>query len=39
MPEARAQIYGPVVPVPGNAPAFDQLLGLTGRSPGWRPPG
>jgi uncharacterized protein (TIGR03086 family) len=39
MPEARAQIYGPVVPVPDDAPAFDRLLGLTGRDPGWRPPG
>jgi uncharacterized protein (TIGR03086 family) len=39
MPEARAQIYGPVVPVPDDAPALDRLLGLTGRAPGWRAPG
>jgi uncharacterized protein (TIGR03086 family) len=36
-PEVRAGLYGPVVPVPGDAPAFDRLLGLTGRDPGWRP--
>jgi uncharacterized protein (TIGR03086 family) len=35
-PEARNGIYGPVVPVPADAPAFDRLLGRTGRDPGWR---
>jgi uncharacterized protein (TIGR03086 family) len=37
-PEARNGIYGPVVPVPDDAPVFDQLLGQTGRDPGWTPP-
>ena len=31
--EARAGLYGPVVPVPGNAPLLDRLLGQTGRDP------
>jgi uncharacterized protein (TIGR03086 family) len=39
VPEGRDAIYGPVVPVPDAAPALDRLLGLTGRDPGWRPPG
>jgi uncharacterized protein (TIGR03086 family) len=38
-PEARNSIYGPEVPVPADAPELDQLLGLTGRDPGWAPPG
>ncbi|MET0763331.1 MAG: TIGR03086 family metal-binding protein [Blastococcus sp.] len=37
-PEARDGIYGPVVPVPDDAPVFDRLLGQTGRDPGWTPP-
>jgi uncharacterized protein (TIGR03086 family) len=37
-PEARDSIYGPVVPVPDDAPAFDRLLGQTGRDPRWTPP-
>lgn len=32
-------LFGPVVPVPDDAPALDRLLGLTGRDPDWRPPG
>ena len=28
-------LFGPVVPVPDDAPAFDRLLGQTGRDPGW----
>ncbi|MGY1730259.1 TIGR03086 family metal-binding protein [Geodermatophilus sp. SYSU D01045] len=31
-------LYGPVVPVPADAPALDRLLGVTGRDPGWKPP-
>jgi uncharacterized protein (TIGR03086 family) len=30
-------LYGPVVPVPADAPALDRLLGATGRDPRWRP--
>jgi uncharacterized protein (TIGR03086 family) len=33
-----AGLFGPVVPVPDDAPAFDRLLGQTGRDPGWTPP-
>ena len=36
-PEMRDGIYGPVVPVPDDAPVFDRLLGQTGRDPGWTP--
>jgi uncharacterized protein (TIGR03086 family) len=37
-PEARDQMYGPVVPVPEDAPLFDRLLGQAGRAPSWAPP-
>ncbi|SOC50307.1 TIGR03086 family protein [Blastococcus aggregatus] len=36
-PEARAGLYGPVVPVPEDAPLLDRLLGQTGRDPRRRP--
>lgn len=36
-PEARAGLYGPVVPVPADAPLLDRLLGATGRDPRWQP--
>ncbi len=31
-------IFGPVVPVPDDAPLLDQAVGLSGRHPGWVPP-
>jgi uncharacterized protein (TIGR03086 family) len=38
-PQFRDQIYGPVVPVPRDAPLLDRLLGQAGRHPDWRAPG
>jgi uncharacterized protein (TIGR03086 family) len=37
MEELRNGQFGPIVPVADDAPAFDRVLGLTGRSPSWRP--
>jgi uncharacterized protein (TIGR03086 family) len=37
MEELRNGQFGPVVPVPEGAPVLDRVLGLTGRSPSWRP--
>jgi uncharacterized protein (TIGR03086 family) len=34
-PQVRNSMYGPVVPVPDDAPVMDRLLGQTGRDPGW----
>ncbi|WP_175409184.1 TIGR03086 family metal-binding protein [Streptomyces sp. TRM64462] len=31
-------MFGPPVPVPAGAPLLDQVVGLSGRSPDWRPP-
>ncbi|MFC6082902.1 TIGR03086 family metal-binding protein [Sphaerisporangium aureirubrum] len=33
----REGLFGPVIEIPGDAPAFDRLLGFAGRDPGWRP--
>lgn len=31
--------FGPVIEVPAGALALDRLIGLSGRNPGWTPPG
>ncbi|MFE7722628.1 TIGR03086 family metal-binding protein [Nocardia rhizosphaerihabitans] len=36
-PSGTPGLFGPVVAVPDDAPAFERVLGLTGRDPGWRP--
>ena len=37
MAQAREGLFGPVVPVPDEAPALDRVIGLTGRDPAWAP--
>ncbi|MEV6163876.1 TIGR03086 family metal-binding protein [Streptomyces sp. NPDC052052] len=38
-PMAReAKVFGEPCPVPDGAGPFEQMLALTGRDPGWRPP-
>jgi hypothetical protein len=36
-PHGSAGLFGPPVPVPGNAALLDRLIGLTGRNPSWQP--
>jgi uncharacterized protein (TIGR03086 family) len=37
-PAARAGLFGPVVPVPADAPLLDRVLGGAGRHPDWTSP-
>jgi hypothetical protein len=34
-PDRRVGLFGPVVAVPTDAPLVDQVVGLSGRDPGW----
>jgi uncharacterized protein (TIGR03086 family) len=38
-PEGSPGMFGPPVEWPDGAPLLERLVGLTGRDPGWRPPG
>ncbi|GAB2642821.1 hypothetical protein ABI214_13375 [Prescottella soli] len=33
----REGLYGPVIPIPADAPDLDRLLGYAGRDPRWAP--
>jgi uncharacterized protein (TIGR03086 family) len=36
-PSRGGGIFGPVVPVPDDAPLLDRAIGFSGRDPGWKP--
>jgi len=38
-PQGTPGLFGPPVAVPDDAPLLSRLLGLSGRDPGWQPPG
>ncbi len=38
-PATRPPIFGPVVPVPAEAPWLDRAVGMSGRNPAWEPAG
>jgi TIGR03086 family protein len=35
--EEEGKSFGPIIPVPDDAPAYDRLASIAGRDPGWSP--